>query len=154
VPKCEGGEITIKLLKQHHAVQGVLQSEEYQRPCIWGWEANYLEGEMLELCKKWRAEHQHRAGKGRGAQLNKEHQSRAGLASAAKMTPEARSRGARKRAARVPANLRKEVNRQNIANHNKRRARCTVTGFVTTAGPLTRYQRARGIDPANREWVG
>jgi hypothetical protein len=56
VPKCEGGEVTIKLLKQHHAVQGVLQSEEYQRPCIYGWEANCLEGEMLALCKKWQAE--------------------------------------------------------------------------------------------------
>jgi hypothetical protein len=56
VPKCEGGKVTIKLLKQHHAVHGVLQSEEYQRPCIWGWEANYLRGEMLALCKKWHRE--------------------------------------------------------------------------------------------------
>jgi len=53
VPKCEGGEVTLKLLKNHHAIQGVLQSEEYQRPCIYGWEANYLESEMLVLCKKW-----------------------------------------------------------------------------------------------------
>jgi len=27
---------------------------------------------------------------------------------------------------------------------------CTVTGKVSTAGPLTCYQRARGIDPSNR----
>ena len=53
VPKCLGGEVTIKLLKQHHAVQGVLQSEEVGYPCIWGWESDYLEGELLELCKKW-----------------------------------------------------------------------------------------------------
>ena len=54
MPRCLGGVDTVLLLKQHHAVQGVLQSEEYQHPCIWGWEANYLDGEMLALCKKWK----------------------------------------------------------------------------------------------------
>jgi hypothetical protein len=37
-PKCLGGSNTILLLKEHHAIQGVLQSEEYNYPCIWGWE--------------------------------------------------------------------------------------------------------------------
>ena len=32
--------------------------------------------------------------------------------------------------------------------------RCLETGFVTTAPALTRYQKARGIDPAKRELVG
>jgi hypothetical protein len=32
--------------------------------------------------------------------------------------------------------------------------RCLVTRFVTTAPALTRYQKARGIDPARRELVG
>jgi hypothetical protein len=54
-PKCLGGETTILLLKQHHAVQGVLQCEEYSHPCVWGWEHNYLTGEMLALYKKWKA---------------------------------------------------------------------------------------------------
>lgn len=27
---------------------------------------------------------------------------------------------------------------------------CTVTGYVTTPAPLSRYQKARGIDPSNR----
>ena len=27
---------------EHHAVQVVLQSEEFQTPCIWNWEKNYL----------------------------------------------------------------------------------------------------------------
>jgi hypothetical protein len=55
VPKSLGGTTTVKLLKQHHAVQGVLQSEEYQHPCVWWWEKQYLEGELLELFEKWRA---------------------------------------------------------------------------------------------------
>ena len=32
--------------------------------------------------------------------------------------------------------------------------RCLVTGFVTTAPALTRYQKGRGIDPTQRELVG
>ena len=32
--------------------------------------------------------------------------------------------------------------------------RCLETGFVTTAPALTRYQKARGIDPSRRELVG
>ena len=33
---------------------------------------------------------------------------------------------------------------------NQKRFRCTVTGFETTGGALTGYQKARGIDPSNR----
>jgi hypothetical protein len=33
---------------------------------------------------------------------------------------------------------------------NKQKWKCTVTGYVSTPGPLTRYQKARGIDPSNR----
>ena len=32
--------------------------------------------------------------------------------------------------------------------------RCLEMGFVTTAPALTRYKKARDIDPARREWVG
>lgn len=56
VPKCLGGTKTILLLKEHHAVQGVLQSEEWQHPCIWGWELDYLTGDLLGLYHKWRSE--------------------------------------------------------------------------------------------------
>ncbi len=33
---------------------------------------------------------------------------------------------------------------------NSQRWRCTVTGHESTPGPLTIYQRSRGIDPSNR----
>ena len=33
---------------------------------------------------------------------------------------------------------------------NSTRWQCTVTGKISTPGPLARYQRARGIDPSNR----
>jgi uncharacterized Zn finger protein len=32
--------------------------------------------------------------------------------------------------------------------------RCLETGFVTTAPALTRYQKARRVDPSRRELVG
>ena len=52
-PKCLGGEETKDLLREHHAIHGVLQSEAYQRPCIWGWEGQYLtETEDIELFEK------------------------------------------------------------------------------------------------------
>jgi len=55
IPSCKDGTETILLLREHHAIQGVIQSEEYQWRCIWGWEEKYLTGEYLELYKKWRS---------------------------------------------------------------------------------------------------
>ena len=56
VPDCLGGTETVKLLEQHHAVQGVLQSEEYQHPCIFGWERQYLPEQLRSTYDKWKSE--------------------------------------------------------------------------------------------------
>jgi hypothetical protein len=56
VPECKEGTETILLLREHHAVQGVLQSEEFQWRCVWGWEEEFLSGEYLKLLKKWQSE--------------------------------------------------------------------------------------------------
>jgi hypothetical protein len=121
VPKCEGGEVTIKLLKQHHAVQGVLQSEEYQRPCIWGWEANYLEGEMLALCKKWKVINGKLtgglAGKKR-AELSPEERRAISLRSAAARNREANRAAGRLGRARLSPEQRSEISRR---GHETRR---------------------------------
>ena len=53
LPKCLGGTETILLLKEHHAVQGILQSEELNRPCIFGWEKDFLGELHLSLWQKW-----------------------------------------------------------------------------------------------------
>ncbi len=44
-------------------------------------------------------------------------------------------------------------NLQNLRGQNLL-FRCLETGFVTTAPALTRYQKARDIDPKQRELVG
>ena len=36
---------------------------------------------------------------------------------------------------------------------NSKKFKCNVTGFISTSGPLTRYQKKRGIDPSNRTRV-
>lgn len=52
----------IRLLEADHAIQGVLQSEAYNTDCIWGWEADYLDGELLALHHKWMQHKGHRTG--------------------------------------------------------------------------------------------
>jgi hypothetical protein len=53
-PKCKGGTETILLLREHHAIQGLLQSEEFNHPCIGFWEQAYLPDDYLPLLEKWR----------------------------------------------------------------------------------------------------
>ena len=138
VPKCEGGEVTIKLLKHHHALQGVLQSEEYGRPCIWGWEANYLEGEMLEMCKKWLSEHGRRCRTAQIATTTPEQRSELSRKANAAQTREQRSAAARKREAAQTSEQRSERNR---------RARLTQLAAQT---PEQRSEIARKREAAKR----
>jgi hypothetical protein len=54
LPKRLGGTETILMLQEHHAVQGVLQSEEYQCPCTSGFYSKYVKGTPYEdLQSKW-----------------------------------------------------------------------------------------------------
>ena len=57
VPASKGGSKTILLLKEHHAVHGVLQSEEWGHKCIWLWERDYLKGEWLDRFDKILSDH-------------------------------------------------------------------------------------------------
>jgi hypothetical protein len=140
VPKCEGGEVTIKLLKQHHAVQGVLQSEEYQRPCIWGWEANYLQGEMLALCEKWMLnlrngslltpeQRRERSLKAAAAQTPEQRRA-ARLKAAASKTPEERSAIARRREAAKTLEQRSEAARKAAASKTTEQKRAAAMAGV------------------------
>jgi hypothetical protein len=49
------GESTVLLLKRHHAVHGILQSEETGYPCVFSWELDYLPPEYLPLYYQWAA---------------------------------------------------------------------------------------------------
>ena len=61
------GNQTILLLREHHAIQGVLQSEEYQMPCVFGWERKFVVGTIYEpLFEKWIRIQRQIAGRERG----------------------------------------------------------------------------------------
>ena len=124
VPKCKGGKVTIPLLKQHHAIHNVIQSEEIQYPCIWGWEADYLEGEMLALCKKWHTEKSKIAAR-RSVSTRLENttpEQRSEMTRKARQsyldtsTPQQRSEAARKREANKTPEQRSEAARKREAN--------------------------------------
>lgn len=153
-PACLGGTETVKLLKEHHAVQGVLQSEEFGHPCILGWEKRYLSGHNLSLYEYWRTEHQRKAGKARADSWTQEewstHFRNAVNKRYAQATPQQRSEWARNAGQAQSHEHRVRAARLGASVLNNQRWQCTVTGKVSTAGPLTIYQRARGIDPSNR----
>ena len=64
----------------------------------------------------------------------------------ASMTPEQRSERSRKAAASRTQEQRSETLRKAASQ----KFQCTVTGFITNAGGLSSYQKARGIDTSNR----
>jgi hypothetical protein len=52
-PRCLGGTEWVWLLKRHHAIQGVIQSEELGHRCIYRWELKYLPKYYLQFGHKW-----------------------------------------------------------------------------------------------------
>lgn len=133
VPKCLGGTKTIPLLKEHHAVQGVLQSEEWNHPCIFSWERAYLTGHLLDRYSHW--------------MRVKNKKARASVPDVTVAEHCSHMRSRRTHEGFVAAG------KSGARSLHNQRWRCTVTGFVTTPGPLTQWQRKRGIDPTNRERV-
>ena len=69
LPQSQGNE-TVLLLRHHHAVQGVLQSEEVGYPCIFNWEKKYLDGWLLERLHYWRSELNKKCGR-RNVEVNR-----------------------------------------------------------------------------------
>jgi hypothetical protein len=53
-PRSLGGTEWVWLLKAHHAIQGVIQSEELQHRCIYYWELDLLPKYYLPYGEKWR----------------------------------------------------------------------------------------------------
>ena len=46
-----------------------------------------------------------------------------------------------------------EQRRETVSKTNSQRWECCETGYITTPGALTKYQRARGIDTSNRKRI-
>jgi hypothetical protein len=160
-PLSLGGTQTVRLWSRDHAVHGVLQSESLDHVCIHGYRVNTdrslietYNSEYSALYEKWYREHKSRAGKVGGTKVSKEAKSRGGknqplsvkLDNFSKITPEQRKEGGRKGGSNTPPDVRKA----NGIKSTSQRWQCTVTGFITNAASLSRYQMKRGIDTSNR----
>jgi len=51
------------------------------------------------------------------------------------------------------ASITKEERKEIVAKTNSQKWMCLETGYITTSGPLTAYQRARGIDTSKRKRI-
>jgi hypothetical protein len=58
VPNRLGGDKCVWLLKHHHAIHGVIQSEELGLCCVAWWEEDLLPSYYLPYYQKWRHQHQ------------------------------------------------------------------------------------------------
>lgn len=155
LPQCIFGDIRIGLwltLKQH-AIATALQTLAFGKNCLCPWHIQHLPAHLWLLCKPLFQEF---------CRQN--------------TSPEQRSRNAYKmlevrdstylerngRHAGVIANTQwrddnpteyVENRRRGAETQHKQKWECTVTGYVSTPGPLSRYQKARGIDPTNRRRI-
>lgn len=186
-PKCLGGTEVIWLLREHHAVQGVLQSLEYGVAAVFGWEKAHLKGEwayllphFIHVCgersrKNNAAIHSEKTEGGKSAlgvenaeRLNREKTPDGKSVNAVKGGQQSGKNG-KGALCRTPeemtahgregGNISKSQSlgifapgQQSNGGRSaaKQRWQCTKTGKVSAAGPLTGWQKARGIDPANR----
>ena len=96
-PRCLGGVKEVLLLEEHHAVQGVLQSEEYGVGCVHGWEKKHLKGELLELYGKWRSIASVRSSTLRWERTTPEERSEWGVFLNERKSPESRFEAGNKR---------------------------------------------------------
>ena len=48
---------------------------------------------------------------------------------------------------------RSENSKKNVKKMNSQKWMCTETGFITTPGPLTIYQKSKGIDTSKRKKI-
>jgi hypothetical protein len=173
-PKSSGSTRWVWLLKEHHAIQSVLQSEECDYPAVWSWERKYFVGEwayLLPLYEKWMSVKGKIASKAAYDKLTPEEIRQRAIRArkAPRVNPlkpghrvgAAPATDNQKRVARQSAlKLHEEKNEEGKSLHAiavaKRglnaRWRCLVTGMVSNAGNIVRMQKRRGIDssPSNR----
>jgi hypothetical protein len=139
---------------EQHAIASALQTLAFDTNCLYGSHLPLLPQVLRDLVREVRNrtlftyEHQSKAGKKGG---------KAGLGVPKNFTPEDLADRPRRlqlaRDARTPEGLAKggkAAGPKNGKTVMSYRYQCTVTGFITTAPALARYQKARGIDPSNR----
>jgi hypothetical protein len=158
-PACLGGEEWIWLLKKDHAVQGVLQSEEYQHPSIYGWELKYLDESLSLLHSKWMTVKSQSAAKAGHTEYGNRKRSEWNKTVLPQFISGEdnyaygwswyhNSLGENKRFPENPGG--DWIPGMKKSGYTYTEYQCTVTGKISNAGGLTQWQKKRGIDPINR----
>lgn len=176
VPACLGGQETVRLWRSDHVIHGLLQSEQFDHPCLFGDGEEFVPNEYKILFQKWRkklAQHgqrglshgdlvkgYHAMEQSMTSETEKLRRQRAtetllsqrpnhysDIAKKARSTETPEQRSARGHA--IP----EEAKARGRAKINSRKFRCLVTGKVMPAGPLSAYQKRHGIDTSLREEV-
>ena len=172
IPECLGGTETVKMWSCDHTVQGILQSEENDHPCIHGcwYEHDRANLELyypqfLPSLEKWHLERARRAGRksnlARHEEKNEEGKSafavRIGSAAANKLHSKKNEEGKSVFALEHNKKIhsQKDENGKSLVamKTNNQKWKCLVTGYVANPGSLSHYQKARGIDTSLRERI-
>ena len=154
VPKCLGGTEWIWLLEEHHAVQGVLQSLEYNHCCVRSWEKKFLVGEWEFLYPLYREIKKNAMLKARGtveeaSQRSKQNTEKYKEEGRLFWDSEWQREQGRKGFLKQPKEVRVAAGKKTTSM----KVRCTVTGHISTPGGIGQWQKKRGIDPSNREFL-
>jgi len=154
------GNKTIWMLHDHHQQQGLLQSEEYQRPCFFNADVlrflthgPFVPGwfELHDAYDRWSGYY----GAVNLAKISRETLVANAEANLTKISRETMvATGKANGKANAPAmnshiNTKKQQ-KTNAKNTASQRWKCLVTGHVSSPGSLSNYQRARGIDTSLR----
>ena len=155
LPRCSGEDDTVPLWSADHTVQGLLQSVELDHKCFYhstnGKDLYNLETyypEYLELFKQLKSQFSRRQGKIAG---KKSAELKVGVHA---RTTEQRAADGKIGAARS-LELGVGVHASGMASTagkiggkitSAQKWQCLVTGHISSPGPLSHYQKARGID--------
>ncbi len=153
LPRALGGTAMIELLVEHHAIQGVLQSEELGTDCIWGWEAKFLDGELLALHKKWMAFKGAKVGHTNAGKPSASWETRKknwGAVSAAGGRASVAARRERGEQVGAPQNLTDEGRAKGGKAVSATLYECPHCGMKANAGNITRHMRKQGLDPTTK----
>lgn len=176
LPACLGGEVTIRLWRSDHVIHGLLQSEHYDHPCLFGDGEEFVQGEYKALLKKWRKRlSQHAREKlpvealrkgylGMKKSMTEEDELKRREKAKetilrnnpnhfSEMAKKARENESPEKKSARGSSISEEARAKGRAKTNSRKFRCLQTGRIMPLGPLAAFQKKHNIDPSLREEV-
>lgn len=152
LPNSQGNQV-ITLLVEHHAIQGVLQSEEMGTDCIWGWEGKFLKGELLALFKKWMSFKGRRVGRTNANKPSASWESRKENWSAVSASGGRASALAKKARGETWGEFKPHVHSMGGKQTASQKWKCPHCGMTASAATIANHMKAKGHDPKTKQRV-